>query len=66
MKRYLIVLLLLISLATFGQPLRDINFEYLYNPNSAVRLELKPVSNGTSYIILYNMEVQDTASLMSD
>lgn len=63
MVRFLIIAFLLVCVEAVGQPLRDINFEYLYNPGSNVRLELKAVRGTSAYTILYNLTVKDTADL---
>lgn len=65
MNRCLSLVLLFFSVASSAQPLRDINYEYLYNPDAAVHLELKPVRGDSAYTILYDLNVQDTARLMS-
>lgn len=65
MKNYLIVFSLIFSVSSFGQPLRDINYEYLYNPDAFVSFDLRPVRDGQSFTILYNLHVRDTAGLLS-
>jgi GWxTD domain-containing protein len=66
MNKYLISAFLLSSLASFSQPLRDINYEYLYNPEAPVSLQLKPVRGATAFTLLYDLHVRDTAGLMSE
>lgn len=67
MKKYLYLYFLLCSFPSFSQPLRDINYEYLYNPNAQVLLQLKTVRESpTSYLILYSLQVKDTTRLMSE
>ncbi len=66
MKTCLSIVLFLLSIAVSAQPLRDINFEYLYNPAAAVRLDVKAVRTDSVFIILYDLHVQDTAGLASE
>jgi len=63
MRKILSVIFLFVSVAAFSQPLRDINFEYLYNPQSSVLLQLRPVTGESSFTILYSLDVKDTANL---
>ena len=64
MEKYLSFLLLVfLSVSSFGQPLRDINYEYLYNPDAIVNMDLRAIRDGGSYTVLYNLEVKDTAGV---
>jgi GWxTD domain-containing protein len=64
MKKYVLFFVsLLLSVTSYAQPLRDINYEYLYNPDVSVSLELKPVRNQESYTVLYTLTVKDTTGL---
>lgn len=65
MNKYLSLVFLFCTVAGTAQPLRDINYEYLYNPDAAVRLDLKPVRGDSVYTILYDLHVLDTAGLMN-
>ena len=64
MVKYFSILLLFICFSTHSQPLRDINYEYLYNPDATVSFQLKPVRSDGAYTILYAMQVKDTVGLM--
>lgn len=63
MKKCFWIGLLFCSLTSFSQPLRDINYKYLYNPDSPVSLQIRPVRGESSFTILYNLQVKDTANL---
>ena len=65
MNKYLSFVFLFFSIASFAQPLRDINYEYVYNPDAPVSFQLGTVRNGTSFTVIYNLQVKDTAGLMS-
>ena len=65
MKKYLSFVFLIFSVSAFSQPLRDINYEYVYNPTAQVSLELRPVKESGSYVILYNLHVNDTSNLLN-
>lgn len=64
MKKCLFFLCVIISVSSYGQPLRDINYEYLYSPDSFVNMELRPVRDDQSFTILYNLHVRDTTGLL--
>ncbi len=66
MNRYLTAILVVLTTASYGQALRDINYEYVYNPDATVQLDLRAVrSDSMRYTILYNLQVSDTAALTS-
>src|SRR5690349_22033467 len=60
MKHILSLLLLGISLSLTGQPLRDINYSYLYDPTSDFSFDMKVV-RGTEWNVFYKLEVKDTS-----
>lgn len=66
MKKILVVVFLFAALSGLSQPLRDINYEYLYNPDATVLLHLKPVRTADSFTILYHLQVRDTVGLMDN
>ena len=66
MQKSLSILLLFSSLSSFCQPLRDINYNYLYSPDASVFLDMKPVRNEGHYTVLYNLTVKDTAGLATN
>jgi hypothetical protein len=63
MKKCFWIVLVFCSLTSFSQPLRDINYKYLYNPEAPVSLQIRPVRAESSFTILYNLQVKDTADL---
>ncbi len=63
MRKYLSVVFFLSCIASFSQPLRDINYEYLYNPGAPVTLDLKPVRTAGSFTLLFNFSVRDTVGM---
>jgi GWxTD domain-containing protein len=65
MTKYFSIVLLFFCCSSYAQPLRDINYEYLYNPDATVSFELRPVVGEESYTILYSLEVKDTVGLMN-
>jgi GWxTD domain-containing protein len=66
MEKYIGIVLLFLSSACYAQPLRDINFEYLYNPDASFAFNLKTVRGEGSFTILYNLEVKDTTGLLNE
>ncbi|MDQ2655877.1 MAG: GWxTD domain-containing protein [Bacteroidota bacterium] len=63
MRKYLSVIFVFFFITSFSQPLRDINYEYLYNPAAPVSLDLKPVRTAGSFELLFNFSVRDTVGL---
>jgi len=53
------------SLAVSGQALRDINYNYLYNPGEAFSFDMKLVRQPDDFIVFYKLHVRDT-SLRAD
>jgi GWxTD domain-containing protein len=53
--------LLLSSLGCHAQALRDINYNYLYNPLERISFEMAPVRSATRWTINYSLQVRDTA-----
>ena len=64
MIKYFGPVLLFFSCYAYSQPLRDINYEYLYNPEAPVSFQLKSIAGAESYTILYSLQVKDTVGLM--
>jgi GWxTD domain-containing protein len=65
MNKYLSFLFLFFSTVSFSQPLRDINYEYVYNPDAPISFQLGTVRDGASFTVIYNLQVKDTVGLMS-
>jgi GWxTD domain-containing protein len=61
MKRCLTIILIIISAASYGQALRDINYNYLYNPNTEFDFQIESVRQTSSWIILYKLQVKNNA-----
>jgi GWxTD domain-containing protein len=66
MQKSLSILFLLFTVSSFCQPLRDINYNYLYSPDASVYVHLKPVRNEGNYAVLYSLSVKDTTSLAAN
>jgi GWxTD domain-containing protein len=66
MKTYSTVIFLLLSLALSGQPLRDINYVYLYSQNEPFTFKLKPVRSESGFTILYSFQAGDTAAIENE
>jgi GWxTD domain-containing protein len=63
--------ILVVNLFTFvcqlhGQPLRDINYNYLYDPAQVISVQLKPVRQGEQWIVLYKLQVRDSTFKVDD
>ena len=57
--RYL-SLFLLLSITASGQPLRDINYSFLYNPNEPVEFHIQVVKLNDSWNAFFNLTLRDT------
>jgi GWxTD domain-containing protein len=66
MKKNLCIVLLFLSATASAQPLRDINYSYVYNPEEPVAFYLKAVRGDRSFTILYSLEVKDTSNLVDE
>lgn len=66
MKKYISIAILFLSFAGYAQPLRDINYVYLYNPDEAFAFNLKALRSEGSFTILYTLQVKDTSGIMDD
>lgn len=60
MGKILSIVFLFSSVAAVCQPLRDINYEYIYDPDAFVSMQLEPVKRESSFTILYDLQVKDT------
>jgi GWxTD domain-containing protein len=63
MKTYTTIIFLLLSLTLYSQPLRDINYVYLYGVGEPFTFKLKPVKNESGFTILYSLQSGDTAGV---
>jgi GWxTD domain-containing protein len=66
MKEFCVALSLLVSSSAASQPLRDINYEYLYNPEASLTFDLKPIRGVESFTLVYSLQPKDTTGLDSD
>src|SRR5688572_25635550 len=58
--RYLAIILMFVVLSSKGQAIRDINFNYLYDPGQAFTLNLKQIRQPQQWLIRYEVLFQDT------
>jgi GWxTD domain-containing protein len=66
MKFVLFIVLFLIAGTGFAQPLRDINYNYLYNPDEQVRLDLFASRAGTEWTVHYSLNLRDTSTTKAE
>jgi GWxTD domain-containing protein len=66
MKYFFGIICLVCATAALAQPLRDINYQYLYNPVETFTLDLKPVRHADSWTILYRLQLRDTSVNIDD
>jgi GWxTD domain-containing protein len=60
MKYFINVLLIWFALSASGQTLRDLNYNYLYNPSESFSFNLKPVRESEKWTIFYSLQIKDT------
>ena len=63
MKKLLLAVLFPLSILSHAQPLRDINYEYLYQPEG---FRFAIARTDSSYTVLYSLHVKDTANFFSE
>lgn len=61
MRNLAAVFFLLIAIAANAQALRDINYNYLYNPEEAFAFEMKPVRGESDWSVIYKISLRDTS-----
>lgn len=66
MRKFISIPLLFFTIAAVSQPLRDINYAYLYNPAESFSFSLKAVRSEGAFTILYSLRVKDTTGLRDD
>lgn len=54
----------LITSAAIAQPLRDINYSYLYNPDESAVFQLKAIRTSTDWVIHFQIPARDTTNLL--
>jgi GWxTD domain-containing protein len=54
------------SLALTAQPLRDINYKYLYNPGESFSLMTKTVRQGENFMVYFRLHIRDTTFQTTD
>jgi GWxTD domain-containing protein len=57
---------LFFSLALSAQPLRDINYNYLYNPVESFSFVTKTVRQGENFTVFFRLQVRDTTFQTAD
>jgi GWxTD domain-containing protein len=60
MKYILFILLIIFQLTGYSQALRDINYNYVYNPNESFTFSAKPVRLADGWNVFYRLQVKDT------
>jgi GWxTD domain-containing protein len=58
--------LIFFPLISAAQALKDINFNYLYNPNETLRLSMQPIRGEHHWSIYFRLHGQDTTANFSD
>jgi GWxTD domain-containing protein len=58
--RYVFVIVLLSAFSASGQALRDINYNFLYNPIEPFTFQAHVVKSGTTFNVFFNLTVRDT------
>lgn len=61
MTKYLAIFLLGLTLHCAAQPLRNVNYSYLYNPDHPVTMFIQPVRSAQSWTIYFQLTVKDTS-----
>jgi GWxTD domain-containing protein len=61
-----IVVFVLFTGTVMAQPLRDINYNYLYNPEEKAALQMHPVREASQWIIYYTLSLKDTSNRVDD
>jgi len=59
--RYALVVLLFFSVGARAQALRDVNYNFLYDPTEPFTLSIKIVRSGAGWTALYNFTLKDSA-----
>src|SRR5687768_17456911 len=62
--RYALVVLLFFSVGARAQALRDVNYNFLYDPTEPFTLTIKIVRSGAGWTALYNFTLRDSAQRM--
>jgi GWxTD domain-containing protein len=62
--RYALVVLLFFSVGARAQALRDVNYNYLYDPTEPFALTIKVVRSATGWTAFYNFTLRDSAQRM--
>ena len=57
--KYLLALLFL-PLLSLGQPLRDINYSFLYNPNEPFQFSMQAIKSSQGWTAFYELTLRDT------
>src|SRR5687768_7228132 len=60
MKKLISMIFIGVTCLTYGQTLRDINYNYLYSPEQDFSFYLRPVKQGDQWKIFYSLQLKDT------
>jgi len=64
--RFVSFLLLFISCSAIAQPLRDLNYQYLYSGETPVMINLKPSRSGSQWITVFDFTLKDSTQNIDD
>jgi GWxTD domain-containing protein len=66
MRKHIGIIFLFLSVASYAQPLRDINYAYLYDPAGDFTFDLKPVRGQNGFTILYKLQLKGASATIED
>lgn len=66
MRKHIGIIFLFLSLVSYAQPLRDINYAYLYDPAADFTFDLKPVRGQNHFTIVYKLQLNGASATVDD
>jgi GWxTD domain-containing protein len=66
MRKHIGIIFLFLSVASYAQPLRDINYAYLYDPAADFTFDLKPVRGQKEFTVLYKLQLKGASAKIDD
>lgn len=63
---FVVTFILMVLLNAEGQPLRDINYSYEYNPETSLSFKIKPVKQSQGWLVFYELKLPDTLYATSE
>ena len=66
MKHLFSLICFVLSFSLSGQPLRDINYNYLYNPEESFSFTTKTIRQGENFLVYFRFQVRDTTFKADD